>query len=284
MNASVQMSAVSLVPTASAERFGKALLLVNGVVLGGVAFIQAMLDLAAAFLNLGPTAAALYNNPDAIGYFEAHGLAFFAAILIIGHRNAPHAGWHWFAAAVHLLLGGANLLFWSSFSTYGLVPMGIVATAMHGAFLLLHLIAGLARSPEILGGHGAVFRAASAVTIATGIGLHITRLPLGPEAFVADVFTPLADAIFAIPMTIAGVAGLLLWRRAILPSLWEKIAYGFVVLFFLFSIVIHVRTIFTWDTSYTLLFPSFYPLLALVYLSLIGLFAVTRRFAPARPS
>ena len=28
-------------------------------------------------------------------------------------------------------------------------------------------------------------------------------------------------------MTIAGLAGLLLWRRAILPTLWEKLVYGF---------------------------------------------------------
>jgi hypothetical protein len=282
MNASIALSTASPAPTVTAERFGKGLLLVNGVVLAGVAFAQAMFDLSGAFLGLGPTGSVLFHNPDAIGYLEAHGLALMAAVLLIGHRNASHAGWHWFAALVHLLLGASNLLFWSSFTTYGLVPMGIAATAMHAAFFALQLIAGLARTPWILGTSGATFRAASAITIFTGISLHITRLPLGPERFIETAFTPLADAIFAVPMTIAGLAGLLLWRRAILPTLWEKLVYGFVVVFFLISIVIHVRTIFTWDTSYTLLFPSWYPLAALVYLSLIGLFAVTRRFTPAR--
>jgi hypothetical protein len=282
MNASIPMSTVSPVPTAAAERFGKGLLLVNGVVLAGVAFVQAMFDLSGAFLELGPTAQALFLNPDAIGYFEAHALALMAAIVMLVHRDAAHAGWHWFAAALHLVLGASNLLFWTAFTNYGLAPMGVVATGMHAAFLALHLVAGLARTPWMLGTPGATFRAASAVTIFTGVSLHMMRLPLGPERFVETAFTPLADAIFAIPMTIAGLSGLLLWRRVILPRLWEKVVYGFVVLFFLFSVLLHARTIFTWDTSYTLAFPAWYPLAALVYLSLIGLFAVTRRFTPAR--
>ena len=54
-------------------------------------------------------------------------------------------------------------------------------------------------------------------------------------------------------------------------------AHGFALI-----VALHGMTIFTWSTAYTLDFPAFYPLVALVYLSLIGLFAVTRRFEPAR--
>jgi hypothetical protein len=39
-----------------------------------------------------------------------------------------------------LLLGAANLLFWHSFVVWGLVPMGIVATAFHGLFLVAQLV------------------------------------------------------------------------------------------------------------------------------------------------
>jgi hypothetical protein len=152
---------------------------------------------------------------------------------------------------------------------------------MHLTFVALHLVAALARSPDVVRGPGGLFRVASGVTIATGIALHVSSLPLGREVFHQSVLTPLVDTIFAIPMTIAAVAGLLLWRRAILPSLWEKIAYGFIVLFLLGSVVIHLRTLFTWDTSYVLAFPAWYPIPAMFYLSLIGLFAVTRRFRPA---
>jgi hypothetical protein len=127
-----------------------------------------------------------------------------------------------------------------------------------------------------------LFHATSAITILTGMTLHASRLPLGPEVFQQSVFTPLVDSIFAIPMTIAGLTMLALWRRAILPTLWEKIAYWFVAIFFLGSIVLHAKTIGTWDTSYVNAFPAWYPYLAVVYLGLIGVFCVTRKFATGR--
>jgi hypothetical protein len=126
-----------------------------------------------------------------------------------------------------------------------------------------------------------VFHVTAAITILTGMTLHASRLPLGPEVFQQQVFTPAVDMVFAVPMTMAGLTMLLLWRRAVLPRLWEKIAYGLVTLFFLGSIVLHVKTYITWDTSYVNAFPAWYPYLAVVYLGLIGLFCVTRRFRPA---
>jgi hypothetical protein len=127
-----------------------------------------------------------------------------------------------------------------------------------------------------------IFHVTSAITILTGMTLHASRLPLGPEMFQQSVFTPLVDSIFAIPMTIAGITMALLWRRAVLPTLWEKIVYALSTLFFLGSMVLHAKTIITWDTSYVNAFPVWYPYLAVVYLGLIGLFCVTRRFTPAR--
>lgn len=126
------------------------------------------------------------------------------------------------------------------------------------------------------------YRAAAAITLATGIALHGSRLFVGPEFFQQQILTPLADALFAIPMIAAGVLMALLWRRAILPALWTKIAYGFVTLFLLGSVVIHGRTVLTWDTSYINAFPAWYPYLAVTYLALILVFCMTRRFAPAR--
>jgi hypothetical protein len=126
-----------------------------------------------------------------------------------------------------------------------------------------------------------VFHVASVVTLATGIVLHGSRLFVGPEAFSRTIFTPLVDSIFAVPMIIAGVAMLMLWRRAILPSLPEKIVYGFVTIFFLGSMVLHARTILTWDTSYVNVFPSWYPILAAIYLGLMCAFCATRTFTPA---
>lgn len=127
-----------------------------------------------------------------------------------------------------------------------------------------------------------LFLVTSAITILTGMALHASRLPLGPEVFQQTVFTPLVDSIFAIPMTIAGISMALLWRRAILPALWEKIIYALSTVFLLGSIVIHAKTIVTWDTSYVNAFPAWYPYLAVINLGLIGLFCATRQFKPAR--
>lgn len=273
----------SVISRLSAAKFGKRLLLVNGVVLGATALVAGLLDLAGAFLAIGPFGPVLSGNTAAIGLFEAHGLALIGAVLLIANRNADGPTFNWAGAAIHLLLGGANLLFWPLFAANGLLAMGFLTTIMHGLFLVLELGAALARAPEMVRGPGALFRISTAITIATGVGLHISRLPLGPEVFQQTVLTPLADGLFAIPMTIAGVTAALLWRRAILPALWEKIAYGFVTLFLLGSVFIHARTIITWDTSYLNAFPTWYPLAAAVYLSPIGWFAVTRRFMPRQP-
>jgi hypothetical protein len=126
------------------------------------------------------------------------------------------------------------------------------------------------------------FRSASAITLVTGIALHGSRLFVGPEFFQTQILTPTADAIFAVPMITAGVLMAMLWRRAILPAMWEKISYGFVTLFLLLSVVIHGKTIVTWDTSYINAFPAWYPYLAVTYLAAILVFCLTRRFNPAR--
>ena len=139
-----------------------------------------------------------------------------------------------------------------------------------------------ARSVGYFSGLPGLFHVTSAITILTGMSLHASRLPLGPEVFQRQVFTPAVDMAFAVPMTIAGITMVLLWRRAILPALWERIVYALVALFFLGSIVLHLKTWVTWDTSYVNAFPAWYPYLAVIYLGLIGLFAVTRRFSPAR--
>ena len=126
------------------------------------------------------------------------------------------------------------------------------------------------------------FRIASAITLVTGIALHGSRLFVGPEFFQTQILTPTADAIFAVPMITAGVLMAMLWRRAILPAMWEKIGYGFVTLFLLLSVVIHGKTIVTWDTSYINAVPAWYPYLAVTYLAAILVFCLTRRFNPAR--
>lgn len=49
--------------------------------------------------------------------------------------------------AIGSLLGTCNLIFWPLYAEVGLVPMGIVSTAMHGVFVVLQLWAYFVRSP-----------------------------------------------------------------------------------------------------------------------------------------
>jgi hypothetical protein len=48
--------------------------------------------------------------------------------------------WHGFAVAVHVLLGLANIVFFSSFVSFGLAPMGVAATVVHGIFVVAHAV------------------------------------------------------------------------------------------------------------------------------------------------
>lgn len=119
------------------------LLLINGVVLGAVALLHFCLDLVAYAWGWGPTGPALHGNLDAIGYTEAHGLAAILSLVLIARRNDGIASWHGVAAGIHLLLGACNVIFWPLFELWGLVPMGVAATAMHAIFFTLELYAWL---------------------------------------------------------------------------------------------------------------------------------------------
>lgn len=284
MNAISSMNAASDSALVKVDwvRIGQELLLVNGVLLGLIALIAALADLAGHFLNLGPMAGALYGNLDAIGMFEAHGLALIVAIVLVVNRKAQTATWHWVAGVTHLLLGGSNLMFWPIYSLYNMMGVGIGATAFHAVFSVLQLSIAFARTPAILCGPGAWFRALTLITLATGTVVHATRVVVGNEALIKYLFTPQFDAIFAFPMTAAGVLGWILLPRGIFPAPWHRIVYVAMLLYFSISIVLHARTLFTWDTSYSLAFPNWYSLPVFVLFGLLIPFTMRQRFKPAR--
>ena len=90
------------------------------------------------FFGVGPLAATR-GSPHTIGGFEAHGLAIILAALLLRAGGLADRGvWHGVGLSIHLLLGSANLLFWSSFVQQGVVPVGIVTTALHMAFVATH--------------------------------------------------------------------------------------------------------------------------------------------------
>jgi hypothetical protein len=100
-------------------------------------------DIAGAFFGRGPQSMVLGHAPETvIGSFEAHGLALIIGVLLL--RAAPLRSWHLTGAAVHLLLGGSNILFWQIFITAGALAVGYVSTTVHVVFVALQLIAAAA--------------------------------------------------------------------------------------------------------------------------------------------
>jgi hypothetical protein len=92
----------------------------------------------------------------------------------------------------------------------------------------------------------------------TGVAVHVTALVMGRERFLACVYTPLFDSIFAIPMAFAGITGIILWKHASFDKSWKKIAYGIGMFYLVASITLHIKTIITQDTTYINKFPESY--------------------------
>ncbi|RUU02117.1 hypothetical protein EOD23_20350 [Mesorhizobium sp. USDA-HM6] len=97
-------------------------------------------DVAGSFFGRGAEAVLLGDAPGAgIGFIEAHGLALIIGVTL--WRVAYSCNWHAVLAAVHMLLGTANLLFWPFFIAADVPVVGYVTTAAHWLFVVAHLAA-----------------------------------------------------------------------------------------------------------------------------------------------
>jgi hypothetical protein len=108
----------------------------------GIASIAAflLLDLPGIFFGSGPAGQVLSGSPHAaIGFVEAHGLAFILSVLLWQAQPVRYA--HLTAAAVMALLGVSNIVFWPLFTLTGMTTAGIVLTSAHLTFALLQLFA-----------------------------------------------------------------------------------------------------------------------------------------------
>src|SRR5262245_57943853 len=116
------------------------LLFANGLFLVVVGGVQVVFELFAYYKGVGPYGSIFEKSPYAIGWVEAHGLAFIIGVLLsaVAARDLRRF-WHVLAAVVHTLLGTANLVFWNSFIIFGMVPMGIAATVVHFIFVVAHV-------------------------------------------------------------------------------------------------------------------------------------------------
>jgi hypothetical protein len=116
------------------------LLQANGAFLVVVGGVQVVFELLAYYAGAGPYGYLFEESPYAIGWVEAHGLAFIIGVLLltVAARDLRRF-WHVLAAAVHTLLGTANLVFWNSFIVFDMVPMGVAATVVHFVLVAAHI-------------------------------------------------------------------------------------------------------------------------------------------------
>jgi hypothetical protein len=105
-------------------------------------------DIRGIFLGLGPVARIVAEAPySGLGFIEAHGLAFILGILM--WRAEPSRAWHLTAAAIHTLLGGANVIFWQLFIASDMLVVGYVTTTLHGLFVVLQMSAAIAAGGRV---------------------------------------------------------------------------------------------------------------------------------------
>lgn len=115
----------------------KTVLKLNALFLMLIGSLQIIFELLSHFMGAGPLADRFLESPYTLGFFEAHGLAVLMGILLWRAAANPQKFWHQLAVIIHILLGGANLLFWNSFIQLDFVAPGIVATVFHGIFVVL---------------------------------------------------------------------------------------------------------------------------------------------------
>jgi hypothetical protein len=130
-----------------AGRLRRRVILADGVFLAVIGAVQVAFELLGYYAGAGPLGAVFDGSPYTIGWVENHGFAFLVGTLFltVAVRDGRRF-WHGFAAAVHVLLGGANLLFWSSFVYFDVVAMGVAATIAHAVFVMVQL--GCLRSAD----------------------------------------------------------------------------------------------------------------------------------------
>lgn len=128
------------------EQTRKMILRVNAVFLLVAGVSGFLNDLRGVYTATGPLGRILVSLPDAgIGFIEAHGLAVILGVLL--WRAEPLRSWHLTAAAIHVLLGGANLAFWQLFITADILAVGYITTLLHGLFVVLQLFAATTAKP-----------------------------------------------------------------------------------------------------------------------------------------
>jgi len=125
---------------------------------------------------------------------------------------------------------------------------------------------------------GFFFRQLGILVIATGFYLHLTRLFVGDTILIQYILTPLFDQLFAIPMTLAGIAGIMSWKQMEFIGRRHKAFIRFIVIYITVSIPLHIATYFTQSTEFTRVFPIWLSAVYLPFFSAVILALLRLRY------
>ena len=115
------------------------LIVADGLFLAAMAMFGLTQDILSYVWGAGKFEAFLLNDPKAIGFVEAHGLAGMIAVAALVSAQHKPKFWHPLLGCVHALLGSSNILFFDGFVATGETRFAIVVTAGHFAFSALHV-------------------------------------------------------------------------------------------------------------------------------------------------
>ena len=124
---------------------------------------------------------------------------------------------------------------------------------------------------------GYFFREAAMLTISLGVVIHLYRVIFGDELTMQYVMTPTTDKILLVPMTYAGITGILLLvhHRVRFANKPDRALFTGSVVYIAGSVPLHIYCSYiVWDTTLMTWFPMWfsYFLLILVYPAFLTLF------------
>ena len=135
---------------------------------------------------------------------------------------------------------------------------------------------------QVMKREGFYFRQLGVLVIAIGFYLHLTRLFVGDTILIQYILTPLFDQLFAIPMALAGVAGIMSWDRMEFRSRGHKVFVRLIVIYIIVSLPIHIATYFTHSTEFTRLFPIWLSAIYLPFFSAVILAILRLRYKESK--
>ena len=126
--------------------------------------------------------------------------------------------------------------------------------------------------------HGYFFKEAAMLTIGLGVIIHLMRVIFGDEFAMQYVVTPTTDKILLVPMTYAGITGILLLvkHRVVFANKRHHALFTGSVVYIAGSVPLHIYCSYIiWDTTLMTWFPMWfsYFLLILVYPAFLTLFS-----------